>query len=989
MVRPRGEIRRRGDAKMPPTRSKSVLVPAAALLLWAVPAAAQPVPPGEEQPVALIVAANGAEVLRAGSSLPLGANTGNILFPGDSLRGGQGSATFLFCPDKSSQTIGAGSEVAFEANQYKLRSGELTGKKPAAACILPLVARSMPASQQHNGGSLTRTLLPDNASPESLEAQIARLPADQQPALRGDLDPVNKAIEATPDSLELRVARAALFDKYKLSAAAASEYRAIGDKWPDAVWVKSRLFVHDEADAAEQLKAAQPPAGPGKSYALLIGVSSYQNPGINPLNFAHQDALLFEQHLKSPRGGSLPDENVQVLINEQATTAAIRLAFDTLLKAQAGKNDSILVFFASHGTVDPESGEGFIVTYDSDPQDLAATGLPMADLQNLIDNQLAGVGRVQIYVDVCHAGKIGTIEDKKNRINNAVEDLAKAEGEMVGFMASRPREVSFEGPQFGGGHGAFSYFLLNALNGAADYGQDGVVTLSDMIDYVQDKVEEGTYDRQHPREFGDFNNQLVMSRLDQEGVKIVPWQGADPGGEQALIAAATGGRSLTRSIVMPTVPRRGQKRDLAADIEMFRASIDENRILPGTPNNAFSVLSQLRRQLPKQDYLEQSNQLRVALEMRGQQVLLSYLKGEQEPQKRDEFLAGAAFFEQAKVLTPESLLLDARSAFCLGRVAIFDKDYQRAEYLLERAARIDPTGAYSYNALGIAYLEQANYDRAVAAFQDAVKLAPRWAYPYHNLALAYSQLGDFRRAIETYQRAIQAAPEFAYLPYNLGLLYQQLNRTRDAERAYREAIAKADSLPAGVRERQLALAHNALGFLKASDKRPREAEELYRQALAQDESLLEARHNLAVLLAGGRSEGNRFDEAVRLWRENLAKNAGYLPSRVSLARALNEHGRAAEAAAEYREVVRIQPDYVAARLALAALERGAGKIDSAMEQLAAAKKLQPENPQVDEEAGDVEMARGNHEAAMAAYQAALDSFRDKADRKRVRNKMRR
>jgi tetratricopeptide (TPR) repeat protein len=510
-----------------------------------------------------------------------------------------------------------------------------------------------------------------------------------------------------------------------------------------------------------------------------------------------------------------------------------------------------------------------------------------------------------------------------------------------------------------------------------------------MIDYVQNKVEEGTYDRQHPREFGDYNNALVMSRLDREGVQIVPWKGADPGGEQALIAAATGGRSLTRSIVMPAVPRRREKRDLSADIEMFRTSIDENRILPGTPNNAFSVLNQLRRQLPKQEYLEQSNQLRIALEMQGQQVLLSYLKGEQEPQKRDDFLAGAAFFEQAKVLTPESLLLDARSAFCLGRVAIFDKDYPRAEYLLERAARLDPTGAYSLNALGIAYLERANYDRAVAAFQDAVRLAPRWAYPYHNLALSQVQVGDFRRAIETYRQAIAAAPEFAYLPYNLGLLYQQLNRTRDAEKSYREAIAKADSLPAGIRERHLALAHNALGFLKASDKRPREAEELYRQALSHDEALLEARHNLAVLLAGGKAGGDRFDEAAGLWRENLAKDADYLPSRLSLARALNEHGRAADAAAEYREVVRIQPDYIAARLALAALERGAGNTDAALEQLAAAKKLQPENPQVHEEIGDTEMARKNPDAAMLAYREALSRVHDKKDRKRVESKMKR
>ena len=37
----------------------------------------------------------------------------------------------------------------------------------------------------------------------------------------------------------------------------------------------------------------------------------------------------------------------------------------------------------------------------------------------------------------------------------------------------------------------------------------------------------------------------------------------------------------------------------------------------------------------------------------------------------------------------------------------------------KRVVRFDPSGAYSYNALGIAYLEQANFQRATPAFRDA------------------------------------------------------------------------------------------------------------------------------------------------------------------------------------------------------------------------------------------------------------------------------
>ena len=726
----------------------------------------------------------------------------------------------------------------------------------------------------------------------------------------------------------------------------------------------------------------------GRSFALLVGISDYQNPNINPLRFAHEDAILFQRHLQSQRGGALPDENVQLLINEQATTAGIRTAVETLLKTVAGPEDTVVIFFASHGTVDPDTRRGFIVTYDSDPQDLASTALPMADLQSLVEQQLSSVKRVQIYVDVCHAGKIGTILDKKNRINRVVEDLGEVDGEIIGFMASEPREVSFEGPQFGGGHGAFTYFLLNALNGAADYGQEGRVVLNDMIDYVENRVEEATYDRQHPRRFGDFDRGTVMAKLDQPGVSIQPWKGLDPESKAALMAAMSPAEESSRSLVPPAVPRRRRSRDLPSDILMFQKALDTNRILPNDSDNAFTLLGSLRRRLPKQQYLEQSNALRVKLEIEGQQVLLRYLQGEQVPLTREDFLKGAALFEQAKVLTPESLLLDARGSFCLGRVAIFDKDYGRAADYLERAARLDPTGAYSYNALGIARLEQAQYPQAIAAFQDAIQRAGRWAYPYHNLALSYVQSGDYTSAIETYKQAIEMAPDYAYLPYNLGLVYQRLNRRREAERSYRDAIAKAENIEPESRRRHLALAHNALGYLKASSNRAEEAEKLYRQSLDYDGDLLEGRHNLAVLLAGARKGGqtSRAREAIDLWRENLEKDPEYLPSLLSLARVLDENGQTDAAIGQYETVVQARPEYLAARLRLADLQLRMNRPEAALELLNAARDLQQDSAEIHERLGDVNKQLGRHAAATAAYESALKYAPDRKTKRRIRKK---
>ncbi len=95
-------------------------------------------------------------------------------------------------------------------------------------------------------------------------------------------------------------------------------------------------------------------------------------------------------------------------------------------------------------------------------------------------------------------------------------------------------------------------------------------------------------------------------------------------------------------------------------LKSFDDAISAGRILPDAPENAFTALTALEGSCRRRDYLVQENRLRVALEDQGQQVLLQYLKGDQVPQTRDDFLKGAALFSTARLLTPESLLLEAR-----------------------------------------------------------------------------------------------------------------------------------------------------------------------------------------------------------------------------------------------------------------------------------------------------------------------------------------
>src|ERR1035437_10280714 len=102
--------------------------------------------------------------------------------------------------------------------------------------------------------------------------------------------------------------------------------------------------------AAVEVAAAEVPPD-AKTYALLVGVSSYQKlPRDLWLQYPDADARAFSAHLASPRGGSVPPAQMLLLTNEQATTTAVRNAFQAFLKTGPGKDDTVFILIAGHGT---------------------------------------------------------------------------------------------------------------------------------------------------------------------------------------------------------------------------------------------------------------------------------------------------------------------------------------------------------------------------------------------------------------------------------------------------------------------------------------------------------------------------------------------------------------------------------------------------------------------------------------------------------------
>jgi len=243
--------------------------------------------------------------------------------------------------------------------------------------------------------------------------------------------------------------------------------------------------------------SSAPTAVVGERWAVVIGISDYRADGLD-LRYADRDAEAMRDFLIA-KGGFRPDR-VRFLSNQRATHQEIRTALFSFL-AGTQPDDMVLIFLAGHGVQDAINPDNFFfLAHDSEVGDLGGTAIPMWDLGNVMDYTIRSQ-RILIFADTCHSGAAldrGGANDGKslNFFNKYLEVLARKKGRLV-LTASQAHENSLETAKLA--HGVFTNSILLGLGGAADNNPaDGVVTASELVDYVRAKVPEETAGEQHP-----------------------------------------------------------------------------------------------------------------------------------------------------------------------------------------------------------------------------------------------------------------------------------------------------------------------------------------------------------------------------------------------------------------------------------------------------------------------------------------------------------
>lgn len=242
----------------------------------------------------------------------------------------------------------------------------------------------------------------------------------------------------------------------------------------------------------------------GEKYALVIGIGDYKhapdyekcNSRFCDLRYTDKDAKEFYQLLKEELSG-FKDENLSLLMNEEATASAIRGEFGHYIKT-LNEDDLLVFYYSGHGGRETDIGndesdgiDEYYLPHDAKKDDLFATAIRDDEFGNWMSS--LNTNNVVIILDSCFSG--GATKSTKGMspaglkaapYNNVFNDFDVQN--KVLLAASEENQPSLESEKLH--QGVFTHYLLKALKGKADLDQDGEIAVNEVYDYVKPRVKE-------------------------------------------------------------------------------------------------------------------------------------------------------------------------------------------------------------------------------------------------------------------------------------------------------------------------------------------------------------------------------------------------------------------------------------------------------------------------------------------------------------------
>jgi tetratricopeptide (TPR) repeat protein len=521
--------------------------------------------------------------------------------------------------------------------------------------------------------------------------------------------------------------------------------------------------------------------------------------------------------------------------------------------------------------------------------------------------------KVVVITDACRSGTLAG-----NSVGGAqatASNLAKQFANEIKILSCQPNEYSIEGEQWGGGRGAFSYNLIDALYGLADANKDLFITLQEVGRYLEDHV---------PIEVAPVSQMpMVLGNRNEKIATVNP----------SVLALLQSGKT-NQLAMLSAIDTRGIEDDVLSSLDLkskeiyqaFNVALKNKRFLEPESDCAayfynklildsgFTKLhSTIKRNFAAalQDDAQQAINIWLKADIQELDCIGSKLKINPIPKQLEKAmeLLGKDHYMFQSLLARKKLFEGILLAWSNRNTNI--EHGRKCIELFKQAILLEPQSPVSYAQMIEVYgANLKDLDSALICAKAAMNITPRWILPYTNLSYIAMQLNnsevafqalkeaekidslnpnvinawatwysnqndpdEFSKSIKMFEQYRDANGKmFPCWFNNYGGSLMELGDFENAEKEIKNGIAM-DSTVAEL--------WNTLSMAYFNSKRYQEAEFAIRKAISFDPSDQNNLVNLGAILNMSR----RFDEAEPLWKKlilldstntNALVNLGYM-----------------------------------------------------------------------------------------------------------------
>ena len=585
------------------------------------------------------------------------------------------------------------------------------------------------------------------------------------------------------------------------------------------------LFFGITVSAQPLLQNHAPVLPDGNTYAIVIGISAYQDPNIPQLLFSNRDAVVFADFLMSAPGGLAPKQNIKLLTDSMATIGEVDKAIRWVMN-NCRENDKVYFYFSGHGEMEnvTMSKNGYLICYNTPSVAFVNMGLSIDYLNDVVNTiSVQSKAKVIVITDACHSGTQAGNKFKGNFFVG--EQLMLKKQNEIRMASSKPDQLSNEKVDWGGGRGVFSYYLINGLQGGlADADHDKMVSVGELKSYLENKMANDPVLKNE----GDVQTPVINGSNDFKLSTVVE-------SETKKIAAQANRDSVIIQLVMGAIPPLPEEIN-AEPADYFFSLLKKKRLealtdsakLNTLPKDeiAFAIISVLSTDSlsakQKNKLLELTNALKNNSEKLnrfnidiasafldiGQNVIANYIRGDEAELERRRYYNSnnqnydvyASMFAVALKLsqgdkyysTKAAVLFHYFSGLALRLKIPLVKNpallIEQAFAEQNKALQLEEHAAYIFNELGILYQYKNNYARAEKYFTKATQFSPQWAIPQSNLSGLFIARKEYEKALAFADKADSLQNSLQSISINRGFIHERKSNYLFAEECYYNAI---------------------------------------------------------------------------------------------------------------------------------------------------------------------------------------------------------